>query len=333
MPGRNGAERQMRRREFVTLLGGVAASWPLPAHAQQAGKAYRIGVFVSDNPVMGPAYKAMLDEFRVLGFVEGQNLVVEQRTTRQTPAGLANDVAEMVRAKVDVIFAGIQPALQAAVGTGIPIVVGAINFDPIAHGYVKSLAQPGGNVTGVILRQTELAEKQVELLKEAFPERKRVAMLWDAVSADQFSAAERRAKALGLEVVSVKLEAQPYDVPAAFRRIMDGRAQMLLLLSSPFFGPQAESIVDQATRSRLPAMYIFRRYAELGGLMSYGADKIDMLRRAADYVAKVLRGAKPADLPVEQASTFEFAVNLKTARAIGVELPTSILLRADEVIE
>jgi len=323
----------MRRREFVTLLGGAAALWPLGVRAQQAGRVYRIGMFTSANPVMGPAYQALLDELRLLGFVEGQNLMVDRRTAGQTPTALAGNVAEMVRAKVDVIFAGAQPAVHAAAGTGIPIIMAAINFDPIAHGYVKSLAQPGGNVTGVVLRQTELAEKQVELLKEAFPERKRVAMLWDAVSADQFSAAERRAKALGLEVVSVKLEAQPYDVPAAFRRIMDGRAQMLLLLSSPFFGPQAESIVDQATRSRLPAMYIFRRYAELGGLMSYGADNIDMLRRAADYVAKVLRGAKPADLPVEQASTFEFAVNLKTARAIGVELPTSILLRANQVIE
>jgi putative ABC transport system substrate-binding protein len=323
----------MKRRKFLGVLSSAVAAWPLGARAQQTGKVYRIGFFRNDNPIMGPAYSAFLDELRVQGFVEGQNLVVDQRPTGQTPAALASNVADMVRSKVDAIFTGIQPALQAAAGSGIPTIIAAINFDPIAHGYVKTLSEPGGNVTGVVLRQTELAEKQVELLKEAFPERKRVAMLWDAVSADQFSAAERRAKALGLEVVSVKLEAQPYDVPAAFRRIMDGRAQMLLLLSSPFFGPQAESIVDQATRSRLPAMYIFRRYAELGGLMSYGADNIDMLRRAADYVAKVLRGAKPADLPVEQASTFEFAVNLKTARAIGVELPTSILLRANQVIE
>ena len=144
-PGRNGAKRQMRRREFVTLLGGAAASWPLNVRAQQAGKVHRIGVFASDNPIMGPAYKALLDELRLLGFVEGQNLIVEQRTTRQTPAALAGSVAEMVRAKVDLIFAGIQPALQAAVGTGIPIIVAAINFDPIAHGYVKSLSQPGAD--------------------------------------------------------------------------------------------------------------------------------------------------------------------------------------------
>jgi putative tryptophan/tyrosine transport system substrate-binding protein len=323
----------MRRREFLSLAGGAAASWPLNARAQQGGKIYRIGVFASDNPIMGPAYKALLDELRLLGFVEGQNLVVEQRTTRQTPAALAASVAEMVRSKVDVIFAGIQPALQAAVGTGIPVIIAAINFDPIAHGYVKTLAQPGGNVTGVVLRQTELAEKQVELLTQAFPERKRLGLLWDAISADQFSAAERRAKTMGLEVVSVKFESQPYDMPTAFRQIVEGRAQMLLVLSSPFFGPLTEIFLDLAMRDRIPTMYIFRRYVELGGLMSYGADNVAMLRQAAAYVAKVLHGAKPADLPVEQPNKFEFVVNLKTAKAIGIELPTSILLRANEVIE
>lgn len=328
-----GQGRQMRRREFVAFLGSVGASLPLAVRAQQAGKVYRLGLFSSASPIMGPAYSGLLDELRALGFVEGQNLTVDQRSTAQTPAESANSVAEMVRSKVDVIFAGVQPALQAAAGAGIPVVVAAINFDPLAHGYIKSLARPGGNVTGVVLRQTELAEKQVELLAEAFPKRKRLAMLWDTISTDQFSAAERRAKTLGLEVVSIKFEAPPYDTPSAFKKVVGSRAEMLLVLSSPFFGPQVRTIVGLATRDRLPAMYIFRRYAELGGLMSYGADNDVMLRQAAGYIAKVLRGAKPADLPVEQPNKFEFVVNLKTAKAIGVELPTSILLRADQVIE
>ena len=322
----------MRRRTFIVALG-AAAAWPRAARAQQAGKVYRIGVFSSVNPIMGPAYSAFLDELRVQGFIEGQNLVVDQRPTGQAPAALASNVADMVRSKVDAIFTGIQPALQAAAGTGIPIVIAAVNFDPIAHGYVKTLSQPGGNVTGVVLRQTELAEKQVELLTQAFPERKRLAMLWDAISADQFGAAERRAKSLGLDVVSIKLEGQPYDIASAMRRITEGGSQMLLTLSSPYFGPLNQTIIDLTVRNHLPTMFIFRRYVELGGLMSYGADNVAMLRQAAVYTAKVLRGAKPADLPVEQPNKFEFAVNLKTAKAIGIELPTSILLRADQVIE
>jgi len=267
------------------------------------------------------------------GFIEGQNLVIDHRPTAQTPAELAVNVSEMARAKVDAIFAGIQPALQAAAGTGIPIVVAAVNFDPIAHGYVKSLSRPGGNVTGVVLRQTELAEKQVELLTQAFPERKRLAVQWDAISADQFDSAQHRAKALGLDVMSIKFERQPYDYAAAFRRMVEGGAQMLLILSSPFFGPNTQAIVDLTIQHRLPAMFIFRPYVELGGLMSYGTDNVAILRQAAVYVAKVLRGAKPADLPVEQPNKFEFVVNLKTAKAVGIELPTSILLRADAVIE
>ena len=323
----------IRRREFITLLGGAAAAWPLAARGQQTGKVYRIGVFSSINPIMGPAYIAFLDELRMQGFIEGQNLVVDHRSTAQAPSALAGNVAEMVRLKVDAIFAGIQPALQAAAGTGIPIIIAAVNFDPIAHGYVKSLSRPGGSVTGVVLLQTELAEKQVELLTQAFPERKRLAMQWDGISADQFGAAERRAKALGLDVISIRFERQPYDFAAAFRRMAEGGAQMLLTLSSPFFGPNTQTIVDLTIQHRLPTMFIFRRYVELGGLMSYGADNVGMLRQAALYVAKVLRGAKPADLPVEQPTKFELVVNLKAAKAIGIELPTSILLRADEVIE
>ena len=209
----------------------------------------------------------------------------------------------------------------------------ANNYDPIALGYVKGLAKPGGNATGIFLRQTELAEKQVELLSEAFPDRKRLAVLWDTVSADQFKFAERRAKVLGLQVRSQKMENPPYDFEAAFRAIAEADPQMLLVLSSPFFGHQSQQITELAIRNRLPSMFIFKAYTLNGGLMSYGADNVAMYGQSATFIAKVLHGAKPADLPVELPTKFEFAVNLKTAKAISVELPTSILLRANDVIE
>jgi putative ABC transport system substrate-binding protein len=178
----------------------------------------------------------------------------------------------------------------------------------------------------------ELAQKQVELLTQAFPDRMRLAMLFDAQSADQFAAAERAAKALTLQVQALRLENPPYDFEGAFRAASDG-AQMVLVLSSPSFLQHLARIVELANTHRLPAMFIAKHWAQAGGLMAYGADFALMYRRAADYVAKILRGAKAADLPVEQATKFELIVNLKTAKAIGVELPTSILLRANEVIE
>jgi len=179
----------------------------------------------------------------------------------------------------------------------------------------------------------ELAQKQVELLTQAFPERNRLAVLFDAQSIDQFNAAERAAKSLTLQIQPLKLENPPYDLEAAFRQAQVGGAQTVLVLSSPLFIPHMPKIIELAAANRLPTMFINKDYVVAGGLMSYGADFTTMWRRCADYVAKVLKGAKPADLPVEQATKFLLTVNLKTARAVGIELPTSILLRADEVIE
>ena len=328
----------MRRRDFITFFGGaLLASRPQTLNAQQSGKPARIGLFVgSINPVMAPAYAAFLDELRRLGFSAGQNLTVDVAETSQTPAALAAQASEMVRSNVDVIVAlGAESPLKAAANASrnIPIVFVANNFDPIELGYVKSLAQPGGNATGVVLRQTELAEKQVDLLNEAFPGKVRLVVLWDDISSHQFVTAERRARLLELTVHSIKLEKPPYDFDAAFRTAMAGDPQMALILSSPFFGLQRERIVDLATRNRLPTMFIFQAYTEAGGLMSYGADNVAMYRQSAAYVAKILRGAKPADLPVEQPVKFDFVVNLKTAKSLGIELPTSTLLRANHVIE
>jgi putative tryptophan/tyrosine transport system substrate-binding protein len=242
----------------------------------------------------------------------------------------------MVRANADVLVAlGSEPVLQACLAASrtIPIIFVAINYDPIAHGYVQSLAKPGGNVTGIVLRQTELAEKQVELLTQAFPDRTRLAVLWDDISGDQFEAAQRRATLLRLEVYSHKFEHPPYDIDAAYRSIAGAGSDMMLVLSSPFFARHLRRITELSTRHRLPSMFIFKGYADAGGLMSYGVDPVAMYRQGATLVGKVLKGAKPAELPVELPTKFQMVVNLKTAKAIGIELPTAILLRADEVIE
>jgi len=198
---------------------------------------------------------------------------------------------------------------------------------------VQSLARPAGNITGLDTRWTEITAKQVEVLQEAFPDRSRLGVLWDSLSIEQLSAAEREAKANRLEVRTFKLENPPYDFATAFRALAQDGAQMVLISSSPLFSRYSVKIAELAVEHRLPTMFILKYYVEDGGLMSYGVDFAWLMRRGASFVAKILRGAKPADLPIEQAERFEFALNLKTAKAIGVSLPTATLLRADEVIE
>jgi putative ABC transport system substrate-binding protein len=212
-------------------------------------------------------------------------------------------------------------------------VIIAVNYDPVERGYASSLARPGGNITGVVLRQIELAGKQVEILAQAFPDWKRMAILFDAQTADQFAVAEQAAKALRMQVKPIRLESFPYDFDAAFREASVSGAQTVLVLSSIVFTRSAPRIAELAIQHRLPAIFTTGLYTEAGGLMSYGIDFPAMYRKAADYVGRILKGAKPADLPIELATKFETVVNLKTAKAIGIELPTAILLRADKVIE
>ena len=326
----------MRRREFMALLGGAAA-WPLAAHGQQAGKVIRIG-FIGpslNTSAMAAQYQAFLTELHKLGFSEGRNIVVDHRRL-DDPRGPFAVAAELMRLHVDLIVAaGPEVALQAVVGASrsIPIVIIAVQYDPIERGYVSSLARPGGNITGVFYRQPELAAKQLELLTQTFPEKSRLAVLYDTDSADQFSAAEEAARSMPLELRPLKLEKPPYDFGAAFQTMAQGGAQMVLVLSSPFFVERRPEVAALAIEHRLPTMFVFKAYVEAGGLMSYGVEQLAMYRRIGLYVAKILNGTKPADLPVEQPTKFELIVNLKTAKAIGIELPTSILLRADEVIE
>jgi putative tryptophan/tyrosine transport system substrate-binding protein len=326
------------RRQFISALGGTALTWPLAARAQQLGRTARIGLLTSapGDTVNGPGIPAFLDELKKSGFSEGQNLTIEAVRADQDPKKLFAETADLVRSNAELLVAeGSEIALQAAMAASptIPIVMWAINYDPIARGYVKSLARPGGNITGIVSLQTELAAKQVELLTQALPGRTRLAVLWDAISADQFAAAEHQARSLRLEVRSLKLENPPYDFDAAFQSLAEGAPQMLLVLSSQYFGPYRSHIAELAIQQRLPAMFIFKGYVQVGGLISYGIDPAANFRQVVFYVAKILNGAKPADLPVEQATKFETVINLKTAKAIGVELSTAIQLRADEVIE
>ena len=315
------------RRQLICVLGSAAVAWPLTARAV---KTARIGFLGNplDNPVTALGYPAFLDELKKSGFSVGQNLAIEAVNFAET--------ADLVRSNVELlVVVGTEIGLQAAIAASrtIPIVMWAINFDPIARGYVKSLAQPGGNITGIVSLQTELAAKQVELLTQALPDRTRLAILWDAISADQFTAAERQAKSLRLEVQSLKLENPPYDFDAAFRSFAKGSPQMLLVLSSLVLYTFRSHIAELAIQQRLPTMFIFKVYVQAGGLISYGVDPVANFRQVGFYVAKILNGAKPADLPVEQAAKFELVINLKTAKAIGVDLSTAIQLRADEVIE
>jgi putative ABC transport system substrate-binding protein len=278
----------------------------------------------------------LIDELRKLGFAEGRNLAIEYRRIDQGIAQAFAGAQELVAWRADVLFAfGPELGLQAAAAARppVPIVILANNYDPIARGYVQSLSRPGANVTGIVSRQLELVPKQIDLLMEAFPERKRLGALWDVNSADQFATAEREAKVRQLTLRAIKMENPPYDFEAAFRALAQDGVDMLHVLSSSLFSQQYERIAELTIQYRLPHIHNLRHYVVAGGLMSYGVDFAPMMRRAASFVAKILRGVKPADLPLEQVSQFEFVVNLKAARAIGVTLPTSILLRADEVIE
>jgi putative ABC transport system substrate-binding protein len=327
------------RREFITLLGGAAtAGWSFAARAQGTARVARVG-FLGPAQTSAPPitfYQAFLGQMRENGFRDGQNLQIEFRAI-EDPRGLTTSAQELAQFRPDVMVAtGPEVSLRAvaeASGT-MPIVMIAINFDPIARRYVASLARPGGNITGVVFQQLELAQKQLELLIEANPGKTQVTILFDATqTADQLAAAERAAQSLSLQVRPQQIEGPAYDFDAVFRSADANNAQMILVLSGPGFASHRSRIAELAIRHRLPTMFIAKHYVEAGGLMSYGANFIPMFRRAADYTAKILNGAKPADLPVEQASKFEMVVNLKTAKAIGVELPTSILLRADEMIE
>ena len=322
-----------RRTFLVTFAGGILVA-PLAAGAQQPGKVYRIGL-LWPTPVRGPGLDAFVRGLRERGYVEGRNLVIDFRPLEGMGERLPGIAAELVRLRPDVIFApGPEAVLRAAsqATTTIPIVVLAVDFDPIARGYVASLARPGGNITGVFVRQPELAAKRVELLKEALPRARRVAVFWDTFSADHLNETENAGRVLGLQLQLVELRNPPYDLAGAFRSAEQGRADAVLSSSSPVLWVERARFAELAAKSRLPVIVPYREMVA-GALLAYGVNLLEMYRYAATHVDKILKGAKPADLPVEQPTKYELLINLKTAKALGLTIPQALLVRADELIE
>jgi putative ABC transport system substrate-binding protein len=322
----------MRRREFMTLLGGAVA-WPLAARAQQPAKVARIG-FLSFGPA-GNRVEALRAGLRDLGYVEGKNLVIEFRWAEKVDQ-FPELAAELVRMNVDVIFAPssteVEPARQAT--KTIPIVF-ATHADPVGIGHVASLARPGGNITGLTMLLTDLAAKELEILKEAVPQATRIGVLWNPTTPSHppaLKAVETGAEKLGVQLLMVPAQAAE-DFDGSFSTLTRERVGGFLAVASPLTRTQRMLLAELALEHRLPGMFGSKENVEAGGLMSYAADLSDLTRRAAVYIDKILKGAKPADLPVEQASKYELVINLKTAKAIGLTLSEAFLLRADKVIE
>ncbi len=333
------------RRAFIGSVATGLLTAPAAAQAQQAGKVYRVGLISSATPLSesagpepaNPAARAFLQGLRALGYVEGQNLILERRSAEGRPERFGDLVAELVRLKMDVIVTYTDPLAQAAkaVTTTVPIVM-ASSSDPVGAGLARSLARPGGNVTGLTIQVgPEIEAKRLELLRAMLPGVSRVAYLaskgdkeWESPWGKSVRTA---ARALGMTLVLA--EFTPHEYAEAFARISRARAEALFVSRTSVAYADRAVIVDFATRTRLPSTFVFRESVELGGLMCYGPNLADLSRRAATYVDKILKGAKPGDLPVEQPTTFELVINLKAAKALGLTIPQSLLQQADEVIQ
>jgi putative tryptophan/tyrosine transport system substrate-binding protein len=326
----------MKSYVFWLALCAMLLALCVPASAQQAGKVPRLGWLASPGVTPG-FYEAFRQGLRELGYVEGKNIVIEHRRAEKTDQ-LPSLAVELVRLKVDIIFAsgGSQAALAAkSATTTIPIVMSNVD-DPVAFGLVASLARPGGNITGLSATPgLGLEGKRLELLKESFPKLSRVAVLLNPNHpfALRFKTEyEAAAPLMGIRLQSLEMR-EPTDLEQAFAAAKRERAEVLVTINSPLVTSQIKWIVDLAVKSRLPAMHQESRWVEAGGLMSYGTDYAGLYRRVAVYVDKILKGTKPADLPVEQPTKFEFIINLKTAKQIGVTIPPNVLARADKVIK
>ena len=326
----------MKRREFITLLGGMAAAWPFMARAQHVGRVPTIGFLgVGTSSGAGQWVGAFVQRLHELDWIDGRTIAVEYRWAEGRYERAAEIASEFVQRKVDVIVtsatAGAVAAKQAT--SVIPIVFAAAG-DPVGAGLVASLARPGGNATGLSLQQIETVGKRLELLREVVPGLGRLAVLANVGNPTvvlDMGEVQAMARTLGLEVVTLEIRRGEDMVPAF--EALNGRAQALYVVVDPLVGTHQFRINTLVLAARLPTMHTQRQSVEVGGLMSYGANFPDLYRRAADYVDKVLRGAKPADLPVEQPTKFDLIINLTTAKALGLNIPPTLLARADEVIE
>jgi putative tryptophan/tyrosine transport system substrate-binding protein len=325
----------IRRREFIAALGGTAVTWPFAARAQQA-KLPTIGLLGGASASAQAHWTAaFVQRLRELGWVEGQTVGIEYRWLEGRLERAPEVIAEFVRLKVDVIVTHSTPNVVAAkqATSVIPIVFPSAG-DPVGSGLVASLARPGANVTGLSVRSADLAHKLVELLRNLLPHFRRVAILYrvgNPVTALQTDAVKAEATKFGLDLAIIEIDDAEDIAPAI--EALKGRADALIVPSEPLYNTNRVQINSLALTARLPTIYFDRVYVEAGGLMSYGPNWRSIWRRAAEFVDKILRGASPADLPVEQPMTFELVVNVKTARELGLSLPRMVLVRADELIE
>jgi putative tryptophan/tyrosine transport system substrate-binding protein len=327
----------MTRKVTVLTLYTMFFALSVSAEAQQPGKVPRIGYLItSSSSAIAPRMDAFQQGLRELGYVEGKNIVIERRHADGKSEQLPGFAAELVSLKVDVIVTSgptaTRPAKEAT--STIPIVM-TFDDDPVGSGFVASLARPGGNVTGLSTLSPEISGKQLELLKETVPRLGRVAVIGTSTrpgTAQTLKEMEPAARAFGVKLLYLDIQ-NPKDIESVFRAANKGRANAVLVLQSPVLFSQRAQITDLALKSRLPAIYNQRLYVEAGGLMSYGVNVLDLDRRAATYVDKILKGAKPGDLPVEQPIKFEFFINLKAAKQIGLTIPPNVLARADRVIK
>jgi putative tryptophan/tyrosine transport system substrate-binding protein len=326
---------RLKRREFITLLGGAATTWPLAARAQQT--AMPVVGFLSSlaQSDLGLVVPGFLQGLNGMGFVDGRNIAIEYRWAEGRSERAADVAAEFIRLRVDVIVTHATPMVVAAkqATSVIPIIFAGVG-DPIGTGIVASLARPGGNATGISNQSVDLAGKRLELLREVVPSLHRLAILGNVenpVNVLEIAQVRTAAQTLGIDVVTFEIR-QPEDIAPAFETLKS-RTDAIDVLPDPLTNTYRIRIITLALGARLPTMYFFRENIETGGLMSYGPNSPHMFRRAADYVDKVLRGAKPADIPVEQPTKFDLVINLTTAKALGLTIPESFLLRADQIIE
>jgi putative ABC transport system substrate-binding protein len=324
----------MKRREFITLLGGAAA-WPLTTRAQQAGKVPTIGFLgTTTASAWGPWTAAFVQRLRELGWIEGRNLAIEYRWADGRTGRFTEIAAEFVRLKVDVIVTGGLSAVAVKQATSVIPIVFAVAADPVGTGLVASLVRPGGNVTGLSTQAPDLVGKRLELLREAVPELRRLAILANIgypASVIEMSEVQAAAPTLGLEVVALEIQ-RAEDIAPAFEALKD-RADALYVITDALVSTNRIRINTFALAARLPTMHGVREYVEAGGLMSYGPNYPDLFRRAGDFVHKILHGAKPGDIPVEQPTKFDLVINVATAKALGLTVSPMLLARADEVIE
>jgi len=333
--GADSARRSTRRAFLIAALGAGALAAPLALFAQQPKKIPRIG-WLQLHAHSESRHAAFLQGLRELGYVEGQNLVIERRAAGGKEDRLPALAAELIRLRVDVLVALEPPAVIAVKNstTTIPIVMRSTD-DPVEREWVASLARPGGNITGVTSFSMALIGKRMELLREMLPNLSRVAVLWnpdEPATAPSFHKITAAARALGMQVQSLETRSAT-DFETAFNAAVKARAGALFPLRSPLIVEERKHIAELALKRKLPAIYDDREFVEAGGLMSYGTNLADSYRRAATYVDKILKGAKPSDLPVEQPTRFELVINMKTAKALGLTIPQTILVRADRVIE